>query len=579
MSKVLGVGFGRPSTVLFAALALALAGAPALARVGVTSATDGDPLGKPPTEAERVLRIGIDVQANEVVTTHANDRAHLVFLDGTSVTVGPNARITIDRFVYDPGAKKGELSLTATAGVLRVVGGKISKSGAISVTTPSGTLGIRGGIAIISVTNSQTSAAFVFGTSLTVNANGQTQTITRPGFQIVTGAGMPPGQPTAIPKGGLTSGMAALEHGSGSGGGSSPRGGNADQQVQNSGFANQNSGQAGNPPLTPFQGNNVGNTTTNAVSNGNVQSQTVSAQSTTPPATTTMTPPDTTKTRYGYASGLIVSSNGNQTNTPVLGNPTDVSVVSDPSTTQIAGGVKGTIIIRQSDNSINTLELGGTASTSVFVNDQTYLMTTTDDPSRKSTVQVGASKFIVQDSSVLVSLANPGIPISGTAGPCTCEYLSWGWWASTINYTNGHRANQSDTIALAPYVVGVLTTAVQMPQTGSATYTGFMAGNVLHGTNAYSALGSYNSTVDFAKRAGSFNASFDGASYAGTIGAVPGSGGTSFTGNLAGAGRTGAVAGAFFASPSDPAKYQAGTFAIGTNSSTYKAAGIFAGQR
>src|SRR4051812_12974241 len=117
MRKVLGVGFGRPSTVLFAALALALAGAPALARVGVTSTTDGDPLGKPPTEAERVLRIGIDVQANEVVTTHANDRAHLVFLDGTSVTVGPNARITIDRFVYDPGAKKGELSLTATAGV------------------------------------------------------------------------------------------------------------------------------------------------------------------------------------------------------------------------------------------------------------------------------------------------------------------------------------------------------------------------------------------------------------------------------------------------------------------------------
>src|SRR5678815_5625227 len=77
----------------------------AMARVGVTSATDGDPLGKPPAEAQRVLRIGIDVQANEVITTNANDRAHLVFLDGTSVTVGPNAQLTIDKFVYDPNTK------------------------------------------------------------------------------------------------------------------------------------------------------------------------------------------------------------------------------------------------------------------------------------------------------------------------------------------------------------------------------------------------------------------------------------------------------------------------------------------
>src|SRR5229473_6726889 len=105
---------------LIGATALALAGtAAAQSRVGVTSATDGDPLGKPPATAERVLKIGIDVQANEVVTTHANDRAHLVFLDGSSLTVGPNARLTIDKFVFDPNNKTGELALTATQGVFR----------------------------------------------------------------------------------------------------------------------------------------------------------------------------------------------------------------------------------------------------------------------------------------------------------------------------------------------------------------------------------------------------------------------------------------------------------------------------
>ena len=49
------------------------------------------------------------MQANEVVTTHANDLGHLVFLDGSSLTVGPNAQLTIDKFVYDPNSKTGEV--------------------------------------------------------------------------------------------------------------------------------------------------------------------------------------------------------------------------------------------------------------------------------------------------------------------------------------------------------------------------------------------------------------------------------------------------------------------------------------
>src|SRR5207342_2744021 len=128
-----------------------LSGGEALAAggVGVTSAADGDPLGKPPNENERILRIGIDVQANELITTSANDRAHLVFLDGSSLTVGPDARLTIDRFVFDPNTQKGELAINASKGVLRMVGGKISKTNAITITTPSSTIGIRGGITIV----------------------------------------------------------------------------------------------------------------------------------------------------------------------------------------------------------------------------------------------------------------------------------------------------------------------------------------------------------------------------------------------------------------------------------------------
>src|SRR6476661_8480938 len=127
MKKLATDRFRLLRTILLGTAALAtLDGAllvqPAAAKVGVTSATDGDPLGKPPAENERVLRIGIDVQANEVVTTKSNDRAHLVFLDGTALTVGPEARLVIDKFVYDPNSKTGDLAITASQGVLRLVG-------------------------------------------------------------------------------------------------------------------------------------------------------------------------------------------------------------------------------------------------------------------------------------------------------------------------------------------------------------------------------------------------------------------------------------------------------------------------
>ena len=44
---------------------------PVWARVGITSVVDGQPVGKPPESPERVLHIGNDMAADEVVTTKA----------------------------------------------------------------------------------------------------------------------------------------------------------------------------------------------------------------------------------------------------------------------------------------------------------------------------------------------------------------------------------------------------------------------------------------------------------------------------------------------------------------------------
>src|SRR5207244_2317345 len=120
VSACFGESAMKKTAVCVVALsALALSASLALAdpRVGVTSATTGGPMGKPPAQAERVLHVGVDVQANEFVTTGLNDRAHLLFLDGSSLTVGPQARLTIDKFVYDPNGKTGALAINASQGV------------------------------------------------------------------------------------------------------------------------------------------------------------------------------------------------------------------------------------------------------------------------------------------------------------------------------------------------------------------------------------------------------------------------------------------------------------------------------
>jgi hypothetical protein len=575
-------------------------GSPAWARVGVTSGADGDPLGKPPNENERILRIGIDVQANELITTAANDRAHLVFIDGSSLTVGPNARLTIDRFVFDPSTQKGELAINASKGVLRLVGGKISKTNAITIVTPSSTIGIRGGITILSVTQVETIAAFVFGNSMTVTAGGQTQTATRAGSEVTTKAGSGPGPAILYKQGGLiAAALSQLE------GASSNNNNSADQSAQSSGFSSKNSGQPpGSPPNFNQNGppNTNNNTLTNSVSNSNPASQplgnstaqnqktptintltTTALTATTPTTTTTTTsttttssnnpPPNgptrTSQTLTGFASGLVVIvrqghySDDHSTRVGLLKSGT-VSITTDATNNQASGTIVVGLNGSHHHPATATLQLGG-AGSSTFTDDKNYTMT--NNPSRPSTVQIGGTSHPVDATNVLASTSN--------SSSCTCEFLTFGAWASGVAdpRNNGYAA-------IGTYVAGTRTTAVQLPQMGSATYSGFMAGFASNnGQITAPPPGTYRNDWNFLTRSGMFNGSFDGRSYSGMTQATTGSGGTAFSGNFSGGSRSGNLNGAFFASPRDAAAYQAGTFSIGSNRSGYQASGVFAGQR
>ncbi|WP_422034158.1 FecR family protein [Reyranella sp.] len=194
-------------------LPLAFASAASAQQAGVTSAASGDPRGTPPSMPTRTLRVGIDVFGNERVTTGAADRAHLVFLDGSGLTIGANSELVIDKFVFDPNRNVGELAVNATKGALRFVGGAISKKGDVIIRTPSAHIGVRGGIVTVTVgADGSTTATFLFGDRMTVSNAAGTQRAVRYGSQIfVPAAGAAPLEPVILPPNTLQAYLALFE--------------------------------------------------------------------------------------------------------------------------------------------------------------------------------------------------------------------------------------------------------------------------------------------------------------------------------------------------------------------------------
>ena len=98
----------------------------------------------------RVLELQDDVYHNELIETEAESATKLVFLDETNLTLGPDSRVVLDRFVFDPDPSKASLVMTATKGIFRFASGKLPKN-AYRLHTPAATIGIRGTVLAFSI--------------------------------------------------------------------------------------------------------------------------------------------------------------------------------------------------------------------------------------------------------------------------------------------------------------------------------------------------------------------------------------------------------------------------------------------
>jgi hypothetical protein len=178
-----------------AALSFAVAGGLVLAvshgsakaqAVGSVGAVTPRSVGTPRGANTRTLILGARVIADERIQTSGEGTTNIIFLDRTTLSIGRNSILIIDKYVYDPSSGRGALTATMARGVLRFIGGQISHSSGAQVLTPVATIGVRGGMMTVRVGPDGTTVMSHYG-HIDVGNGRNHQFLLRSGFFVHVG--------------------------------------------------------------------------------------------------------------------------------------------------------------------------------------------------------------------------------------------------------------------------------------------------------------------------------------------------------------------------------------------------------
>jgi hypothetical protein len=115
---------------------------------GVTGAVQGEARLESPARQTTVEQVasGEDVVMGDAVSTRARSRLQIMLLDQTAITMGENAALVIDEFVYDPDGADSALSASVAQGAFRLVTGGVARNNpdGTKVKLPGAVLTIRG---------------------------------------------------------------------------------------------------------------------------------------------------------------------------------------------------------------------------------------------------------------------------------------------------------------------------------------------------------------------------------------------------------------------------------------------------
>jgi hypothetical protein len=118
-----------------------------------------------------------EVYMSELIETDDESAVVINFADGSKLTIGENARVLIDKYVYNPDAAGGEQVVTLSKGAFRFLSGAIPKD-KVKISTPTVTIGIRGTELIFDVADDgETEMSAVSGEADCTDGAGETLTV------------------------------------------------------------------------------------------------------------------------------------------------------------------------------------------------------------------------------------------------------------------------------------------------------------------------------------------------------------------------------------------------------------------
>lgn len=190
------------------ALALPVGAAPALTTIGAAAAVHGRVSAVAPgAPVGRILSSGKPLFLNDHVTTNAVGRLQVLLADETIFTLGPDADMVLDKFVYDPATGAGKVAARIEKGAFRFVSGKIARRHPedMAVRLKVGAIGIRGTV-VVGETGASGSTVINAGagpdndaderpSAISVSNAGRSVLVTSPGEGVTVAPGQAPRGP------------------------------------------------------------------------------------------------------------------------------------------------------------------------------------------------------------------------------------------------------------------------------------------------------------------------------------------------------------------------------------------------
>lgn len=158
----------------------------------------------------RQIGSGDPIYQGDRIETGPGGRLQLMLLDQTIITLGENARMTIDDISFNPATADGKISVGVEQGAFRFISGQLAqaKPENVNIRIPMGNIGIRGTIVAASVSpstaliallgpGSQTDSTARHG-AINVSTSAGAVNISRTGYGTTLFVGQPPSPPNPL---------------------------------------------------------------------------------------------------------------------------------------------------------------------------------------------------------------------------------------------------------------------------------------------------------------------------------------------------------------------------------------------